>query len=327
MPRKRFSDMNCGIAQALDALGDWWTLLVVRDAFFGVRRFSDFQANLGIAKNILADRLQAPWGQPIVVDNQPGGSTIPATERAARAPADGHTILLTTDSTFSINPHLFAKLPYDPVRDFAPVTQLIFLQQLLVTRPGFPANDLAELVALARAKPGTLNYGSYGSGSQPHLAGEMFKAQAGVAIAHIPYKGLPLAVAGVLGGEIEMTFAGIASSRPLVLAGKLKGLAIGGPRRSPLLPDVPTFAEQGYPEVETHAWFGLFVPAATPREIVAKIQRDVAAVFADAALREREIVQKGYDLVLSTPEEFAAFIRADTVNRGRAVRVSGAKPE
>ena len=155
----------------------------------------------------------------------------------------------------------------------------------------------------------------------------MLKSKAGIDVAHIPYKGLPLAVAAVLGGEIQMTFAGIASSRPQIAAGRLKALAIGGPRRSPLLPSVPTFAEQGYPEVETHAWFGLFVPAGTPRPTIDRIHRDVTTVFADASLREREITQKGYDLVLSSPEAFAAFIRADTVNRGRAVRLSGARGE
>lgn len=282
---------------------------------------------IDVLGRVLAERLQPQWGQSIVVENQPGGSTIPATERAAKSGADGHTILLTTDSTFSINPHLFAKLPYDAGKDFAPVTLIVLLQQLLVAQPSFPPNSVAEVVALAKARPGTLNYGSYGSGSQPHLAGEMLKSKAGLDIAHIPYKGLPLAVAAVLGGEIQMTFAGIASSRPHIQAGKLKALAIGGTKRSPLLPNVPTFAEQGFAEVETHAWFGLFVPAGTPREAIARIHRDVRALFDDAAFREREVVQKGYDLVLNSPEEFAAYLRSDSASRARAVRISGAKAE
>jgi len=282
---------------------------------------------IDVLGRVLGERLQKVWNQSIVVENQPGGSTIPATDRAAKSARDGTTILLTTDSTFSINPHLFAKLPYDPERDFIPVTLVVLLQQLLVAQPSFAANNVAELVALAKAKPGTLNYGSYGSGSQPHLAGEMLKSRAGIDIAHIPYKGLPLAVAAVLGGEIQLTFAGVASSRPQITAGKLKALAIGGPARSPLLPSVPTFREQGFPEVETHAWFGLFVPAGTPTEVVQRIHRDVAAQFDDAAFREREVVQKGYDLVLSTPEAFAAYIRQDSASRARAVKVSGAKAE
>jgi tripartite-type tricarboxylate transporter receptor subunit TctC len=274
----------------------------------------------------LADRLAREWGQPVVVENRPGGSTIPATELVAKAPADGHTILLTTDATFSINPHLFAKLPYSD-RDFVAVTQLVLLQQMLVVHPSLPARSLAELVALAKAKPGTLNYASYGSGSQPQLAAEMLKAKAGIDIVHIPYKGITLAVAAVMAHEVEMTFAGIATGRPQVQAGRIRALAIGGPKRSPLVPDVPTFTELGYPEVETHAWFGLFVPAGTPREAVGRIHRDVVAILNDPAFREREIVQKGYDLVASSPDEFAAYLVRDREARGRAVRISGAKSE
>lgn len=275
----------------------------------------------------IADRLGAQWGQPVVIENRPGGSTIPATELVAKAPADGYTILLTTDSTFSINPHLFARLPYDPAKDFQPVTMLILLQQLLVVRPSVPANSLPELIALARAKPGTLNYASYGAGSQPHLAAEMLKAKAGIDIVHIPYKGISLAVPAVMAGEVEMTFSGIATARPQIEAGRLRALAIGGFKRSPLLPEVPTFAELGYPEVETHAWFGLFVPAGTPRSAVDRIHRDVTAILNVPAFREREIVGKGYDLVASSPEDFARYLARDREARGRAVRISGARIE
>jgi tripartite-type tricarboxylate transporter receptor subunit TctC len=274
----------------------------------------------------LAERLAAQWGQPVVVENRPGGSTIPATELVAKSPADGHTILLTTDSTFSINPHLFAKLPYSD-RDFVAVTQLILLQQLLLAHPSLAANNVTELVALARARPGTLNYGSYGSGSQPHLAAETLKSKAGIDIVHIPYKGLSLSIPAAIAGEVELTFSGIASSRAHVQSGRLKALAIGGPQRSPLMPGVPTFAEQGFPEVETHAWFGLFVPAGTPRAAVDRIHRDVAAILNEPGFRDKEVVQKGYDLVASTPDEFAAFIVRDREARGRAVKLSGAKAE
>jgi tripartite-type tricarboxylate transporter receptor subunit TctC len=274
----------------------------------------------------LAERLAAQWGQPVVVENRPGGSTIPATELVAKSPADGHTILLTTDSTFSINPHLFAKLPYSD-RDFVAVTQLILLQQLLLAHPSLAANNVTELVALARARPGTLNYGSYGSGSQPHLAAETLKSKAGIDIVHIPYKGLSLSIPAAIAGEVELTFSGIASSRAHVQSGRLKALAIGGPQRSPLMPGVPTFAEQGFPEVETHAWFGLFVPAGTPRAAVDRIHRDVAAILNEPGFRDKEVVQKGYDLVTSTPDDFAAFIVRDREARGRAVKLSGAKAE
>ncbi|MGH8700212.1 MAG: Bug family tripartite tricarboxylate transporter substrate binding protein [Burkholderiales bacterium] len=281
---------------------------------------------IDVMARLLADRLARQWGQPVVVENRPGGSTIPATELVAKAPPDGHMILLTTDATFSINPHLFARLPYSD-RDFAPVTQLILLQQMLVVHPALPASSLAELVALARAKPGTLNYASYGSGSQPHLAAEMLKSKAGIDIVHIPYKGISLAVPAVMAHEVEMTFSGIATGRPQIQAGRVRALAIGGPKRSPLVPDVPTFTELGYPEVETHAWFGLFVPAGTPREAVNRIHRDVTAILNDLGFREKEIVQKGYDLVGSSPEEFAAYLVRDREARGRAVKISGAKAE
>ena len=275
----------------------------------------------------LADRLAPGWGQPITVENRPGASTIPAVELAAKSAPDGHTILLTTDASISINPHLFAKLPYDAAKDLAPVTLLVLLQQLLVAHPAFPAATLAELITLARSRPGTINYGSYGSGSQPHLAGEMLKSKATIDLVHIPYKGLPLAVAAVLGGEIQLTFSGIASSQPHLRAGKLKALAIGGERRSTLLPDVPTFAELGYPEVETHAWFGLFVPRGTPEDIINRIQQDAVRIVTEPGFRDKEIIAKGYELVANSPTAFAAYLRTDSANRARAVRISGARAD
>src|ERR687891_2333102 len=216
----------------------------------------------------LAGKLGPGWGQPVVVENKPGANTIVAADAVAKSPADGHTVLMTTDATFSINPHLYAKLPYDAQRDFTPVTMLVLLQQLLVAHPSLPANTVAELIAAAKAKPGSINYASYGSGSQPHLSGEMLKNKAGIDLVHVPYKGISLAVPAVMAGEVQLTFAGIATSMPQLKAGRIKALAIGGASRSPLLPQVPTFAELGFPEVETHAWFGLFLPAGSPREAV-----------------------------------------------------------
>jgi tripartite-type tricarboxylate transporter receptor subunit TctC len=275
----------------------------------------------------LADKLQPAWGQPVVVENKPGANTIVATDAVAKSAPDGHTVLMTTDATFSINPHLYSKLPYDARRDFIPATMLVLLHQFLVAHPSLPANNLSELIALAKAKPGTINYASYGSGSQPHLAGEMLKHKAGIDLVHVPYKGISLAVPAVVAGEVQLTFAGIATSTPQLKAGRIKALAIGGPTRTPLFPDVPTFTELGYPEVETHAWFGLFVPAGSPREAVTRIYRDTRKILDEPEFRQKQLVDRGYEVVGSGPEEFAAYIAKDSENRARAVKISGAKAE
>ena len=275
----------------------------------------------------IAEKLTPAWGQPVVVENKPGANTIVATDAVAKSPADGHTILLTTDATFSINPHLYAKLPFDTQRDFIPVTMLVLLQQLLVAHPALPANTLEELIKLAKAKPGSINYASYGSGSQPHLSGEMLKNKAGIDLVHVPYKGISLAVPAVMAGEVQLTFAGIATSMPQLKAGRIKAIAIGGVQRSPLLPQVPTFRELGYPEVETHAWFGLFLPAGSPKEAVSKIYLDVRRVLEEPDFRQKQLIDKGYEVVGSSPDEFAAYIRKDSESRARAVKISGAKAE
>jgi tripartite-type tricarboxylate transporter receptor subunit TctC len=275
----------------------------------------------------VADRLQGAWGQPVVVENKPGANTIVATDAAAKSAADGHTILMTTDATFSINPHLYAKLPYDAQKDFTPVIMLVLLQQLLVAHPATPYSDLEGLIRAAKAKPGSINYASYGAGSQPHLSGEMLKNKAGIDLVHVPYKGISLAVPAVMAGEVQLTFAGIATSMPQLKAGRIKALAIGGRQRSALLPQVPTFAELGYPEVDTHAWFGFFVPAGSPREAVQRIYQDTKKVLDDPDYRQKQLIEKGYEVVGSAPEEFAAYIRKDSESRARAVKISGAKQE
>jgi tripartite-type tricarboxylate transporter receptor subunit TctC len=275
----------------------------------------------------IAEKLTPAWGQPVVVENKPGANTIVATDAVAKSPADGHTILLTTDATFSINPHLYAKLPFDTQRDFTPVTMLVLLQQLLVAHPSLPANNLSELISLAKAKPGAINYASYGSGSQPHLSGEMLKNKAGIDLVHVPYKGISLAVPAVMAGEVQLTFAGIATSMPQLKAGRIKAIAIGGAQRSPLLPQVPTFRELGYPEVETHAWFGFFLPAGSPPDAIARIHRDTKTILEEPEFRQKQLIDKGYDVVGSSPAEFAAYIRKDSESRARAVKISGAKAE
>jgi len=275
----------------------------------------------------IAGKLSGPWGQPVVVENKPGANTILAADAVAKAAPDGHTMLFTTDATFSINPHLYARLPYDAQRDFIPVTMLVLLQQMLVAHPSLQANTLDELIKLAKQNPGKINYASYGSGSQPHLAGEMLKHKAGIDLVHVPYKGISLAVPAVIAGEVQLTFSGIATGMGPLKAGRIKAFAIGGKSRSPLLPQVPTFAELGYPEVETHAWFGLFLPAGSPKEAVSRIYSDVKRILEEPDFRQKQLVERGYEVVGSPPDEFASYIRKDSESRERAVKISGARAE
>ena len=275
----------------------------------------------------LAERLSRTWNHPVVIENKAGAATQIGGDAVAKAAPDGHTLLLTSDSSITSNPHLYPKMPFDPIRDLVPVTQLIDLHQMVVAHPSVGANTLQELVALARAKPGALNYGSYGSGSQPHLLFEALKAQTGIQIAHIPYKGIAPALTAAVGGEVQLTLGGAATTRGHFQTGRLKPLAIARQERLALYPEVPTLREAGYPDVDPRPWFGVFAPAATPRGLVERIRRDIANVLAEPEFREREITGKGYTGVGSTPDEFAAFVRADLDYKGRLIRVSGAKAE
>lgn len=275
----------------------------------------------------LADRLTRTWGQPVVVENKPGAGTIIGADFVAKSPPDGHTLLLTSDSTITSNPHIYPKMPFDPLKDLASITQLIGLPQMVVAHPSVSANTLRELVALAKAKPGSLNYGSYGSGSQPHLLFEGLKAQTGIQITHVPYKGIAPALQAALAGEVQLTMAGASVARGQIQAGKLKPLAIARKERQAIMPEVPTLREAGYPDIDPQSWFGLFTTGGTPRDIVLRIQRDVAQIFSEPEFRERHVTQRGFDLALSTPDEFAAFIRSDLEYKARLVKISGARAE
>ena len=282
---------------------------------------------IDVMSRVIGLQLSQRWGQPVIIDNKPGAGTIVAAESVARAAPDGYTLMITTDATITINPHLYAKLPYDPVKDFVPVTQLVFLNQLLLANPGVPAGDLKELIAHAKSNPAKLNYASYGSGSQPNLAMEMLKSQAGIDIVHVPYKGIPQAVPAAIANEVQLTFSGAASSIAHLKSGRLKALAVGGKTRLSLLPEVPTFAEQGFPDIPSNAWFGLFAPAGTPRDVVMKLHAEGIKILSDPEFQQREIVAKGYEVVASKPEEFIAFLAADSVRNARAVKISGARAE
>ena len=282
---------------------------------------------IDVLSRVIGERLSRRIGQPVLIDNKPGAGTILAAEFVARAPADGYTLMVTSDSTLTINQHLYTKLPYDPVKDFTPITQLVLLNQLLLANPAVPANNLKELAAYVKVNPGKLNYASYGSGSQPHLAMEMLKVQTGMDIVHVPYKGIPQAVPAALAGEVQLTFSGAASSQAFIKAGKLKALAVGGKSRMALLPDVPTFAESGFPDVPANAWFGLFAPAGTPPDIIMRLHAEVTRIMKEPEFIQKEIIEKSYELVASTPQAFAEFLVTDSLRNARAVKISGAKVE
>jgi tripartite-type tricarboxylate transporter receptor subunit TctC len=282
---------------------------------------------IDVISRLVGEKLSQRLGQPVVIDNRPGGGTLLGAEQVAKATPDGYTLMVTTDATMTINPYLYAKLPYDAVKDFAPITQMVFLNQLLLENPAVPANNLKELIAYAKANPGKLNYGSYGSGSQPHLAMEMLKRQAGLYIVHVPYRGLTQTVPATIAGDVQLTFSGAASSLAFIKSGSLKALAVGGKTRLALLPDVPTFTESGFPDVPANAWFGLFAPAGTPRDIVMKLNAEVVRILRAPEFVQKELTAKGYELIASTPEEFTTFLAADSVRNARAVKISGAKVE
>lgn len=270
----------------------------------------------------LAQRLQDKWQQPITIDNRPGANTLIGTEAVAKA-SDNHTLLFTTDATFTINPHLYNKLPYDAEKDFAPVTQLVAFSQMLVANANLPASNLKELLALAKEKPGSLSYASYGPGSQPQLATEMLKQKTGVFIVHSPYRGIPQAVTAVVSGEVQLTWSGIVSSRAHIASKRIKPLAYGGKTRVPAYPDVPTMTELGFPEVDANVWVGLFAPANFAPALVSRMHRDILAVISDPDFRSKEIEGKSYDFVGAGPEEFRRHIRSESTSRRTTIKASG----
>lgn len=274
----------------------------------------------------LGDGLSQIWKQPVIIENKPGASTMIGGEFVARAPADGYTLFLTSDSSITSNPFLFPNAKFDPVKDFAPITQLIELNQLVVLHPSVSANSLKELVVLSKEKKGALNYGSYGIGSQPHLLFEMLRAQAGAEIMQIPYRGIAPAITATLAGDVQMTLGGWSVTAGHIKAGKLKAIAISKKERQKELPDVPTLREAGFPDIDPQSWFGLFAPAGTPKAVIEKIQTDVAAVFTQPSFQEK-LKALAFEPVVSTPENFTKFIADDLVYKGKLIATTGIKAE
>jgi tripartite-type tricarboxylate transporter receptor subunit TctC len=270
---------------------------------------------------ILAQKMTEAWGQQVIVDNRPGAAGNIAAETTAKATADGYTILLVA-TNHAIVSSLYKKLPFDPVADFAPVSHVSFAPAILVVSPTIPAKNVPELINLAKAKPGQLNYGSSGNGATPHLAMELLKTSAGIDIRHVPYKGIPPALTDLLGGQIQLMFSTMAPAVPLVRSGRLRALAVSSAKRSPAAPDVPAMSEF-IPGFEATSWQGILAPAATPRPIVTKIHDTVVKALKAPDINQK-LVDSGYIPVGSTPAEFAAFMKTESVKWAKVVKASGA---
>ena len=276
-----------------------------------------------IAARVIAERLSTLWKQGVVVENRAGGGGSVGAEIVARAPADGYTILMGVTGSHAINISLNPKLKYHPLRDFDAVTQVGTLPNVLVSHPSVQANNLQELIALAKREPGKLNYASLGNGTAAHLTFEMFKSLAGVNIVHVPYPGSGPAINAMLAGDVHLMIDGLPSSLPHITFGKMRALAVTSVTRSSVLPKVPTIAESGFPEFSADAWNGLFVPKGTAQAIIDKLHTDVTAILKLPAVQER-FAALGLNPIGSTPAEYTAYVQAEIGKWARFVRVSGA---
>ena len=277
-----------------------------------------------VVARLLAVKLAETWAQPLVVDNRPGAGGNLAIELVARSAPDGYT-LLCASSSFSIIPSLNRELSYNPIRDFAPVTLATSAPYLLVLHPAVPAQTVKELIGLAKAQPGKLNYASAGAGSTLHLAGELFKSLAGVDIVHVPYKGAT-GITDLIAGAVQLSFAGLPQTLPHVKAGRLKALAVTTSRRAAALPELPTIAEAGVPNYEVDPWYGVIAPAATPRAIIERLHAAFARALAAPDVREKFMLQ-GLESRASTPAEFAALIKNEIAKWSKVVREAGIRAE
>jgi len=274
---------------------------------------------------VLTQQLSEMWGQQVVVDNRPGASTIIGAEQVAKSPADGYTLLLTAELTLVIVPHLYEKIPYDPLRDFAPIVALVSATQALVANPSLPVKTVKDLIELAKAKPGRLTFGSFGNGSTGHLNMEVLQAMTGARFNHIPYNGAGPAMNDVIGGHIDFMLAALSIVKGNVQAGKLHMIGVGSNHRSSEFPDVPTISESGAPGFEAKSWFGLMAPAGTPPDVIKKINQDVTRVISERAFAEKYLAAQGLGSITGTPEQFAALIRAETVRWGKVVKDADVK--
>jgi tripartite-type tricarboxylate transporter receptor subunit TctC len=278
-----------------------------------------------VVTRVVAQKLNDQWKRQLVaVDNRGGAGGVLGSEIAARAPADGYTLVMGTTGTHAINASLYAKPSYDPVKDFAAITPAALLPNMIVAHPSIPARNVKELIALARAKPGEVSYAS--SGNFLYLSGALFTTMAGIEMLHVPFKGGAQAMPAVISGEVATSFATIVSAQPQVASGKLRGLAVTSPKRFPSAPAVPTVAESGLPGYEAVAWYGVFAPAGTPGEIVSRLNADIVAIVNSAEVRE-SFLKQGAEAYATSPEQFTRIVQRDVVKWAQVVKASGAKPD
>jgi tripartite-type tricarboxylate transporter receptor subunit TctC len=277
-----------------------------------------------ITARLIGEKFTEAWGKPVVVENVTGASGNIAVERGAKAAPNGHTLLMGNNASLVINPNLFAKPPYDPLKDFAYITQAFVVPNVLVVRDDMPVKSVAELVALAKAQPGTLTAGHAGIGTTQHLAGELLKVMAGIEIQHVPYRGSSGVIPDLLAGRLNVFFGTMAAVLPLVREGKLRALAVTSRVRSPQMPDVPTMEELGFPGFDATAWFGVMAPAGTPEPIIDKLHKEIVRALALPEVRAK-IEGFGGQVVANAPVEFAALIRSETPYWGKVIKDVGLK--
>jgi len=279
-----------------------------------------------ILARALAEKLTGAWGQPVLVDNKPGANGNVGADLVAKSPPDGYTVLLADIGALAISPSVYPTLPFDPARDFAPVTLVAYSPHILVVNPGVPTSSVQELVALAKARPGKLNFAISGVGGAPHLAGVDFALRTGVQWEYIPYKGGSQAIADVAGGQADATLNGMLATYPLVRGGKLRILGVSSSHRMSAIPDVPTIAESGLPGFETGSWQGVVAPAGTPRDVVSRLNGEIARIVGTPEMRDN-LARQGAEVRTNSPDEFAAFIRSEMARWAKIVKDANVKVE
>jgi tripartite-type tricarboxylate transporter receptor subunit TctC len=303
-----------------------WTTALAQYPSKPVRIVVPYSAGGGtdIVSRAVGQKLSEKWGQSVIVDNRVGANGIIGADAVAKSQADGYTLLMSTPAEVSTNPHLYPNIPYNASRDFAPITLITITPLVVAVNPAVPATTIQELVALAKAKPGTLGFASPGTGSAQHLTGELLMSAAGIKLVHVPYKGAGQSIPDVISGQVPMGIYGVLTISQHAKAGRLRMLAVTTAKRSSAYADVPTIAESGLSGFDTSLWFGLIAPAATPKAVIGRIHDDVVAALKLPDLRER-IASQGGDIVGDTPEEFAAFIAAESAKYADVIKRAGVK--